>query len=91
MESKLTSRARLRPSNSNLRRETSFSFLTDGVTEAMRGRAIFDIAGVRAVLEKAGGKTAEQVMTEMFTELEGFEVTDDATVLLIRQLEVEID
>lgn len=62
--------------------------LTDGITEATRGGAIFDTAGVRAILDKARGKTAGQVMEEMFTELKTFEVTDDATLLVIRQLDI---
>jgi serine phosphatase RsbU (regulator of sigma subunit) len=59
---------------------------TDGITEAMRDGAMFDVAGVRRVLDRAKGKTAQQVLSEIFAELKGFELVDDATVLAIRQL-----
>jgi serine phosphatase RsbU (regulator of sigma subunit) len=61
---------------------------TDGITEAMCGGALFDNAGLRRVLSGARGKTAKQILDDTFRALEGFEVSDDATLLVVRQLEV---
>jgi sigma-B regulation protein RsbU (phosphoserine phosphatase) len=60
---------------------------TDGVTEAMRDGALFDTAGVRGVLAAAKEKSANQVLAELLHALEGFELNDDATLVVIRQLE----
>ena len=59
---------------------------TDGITEATREGALFDNAGVSRVLARAGGKSARQVLDEVFGELSGYEVNDDATLLVVRQL-----
>jgi serine phosphatase RsbU (regulator of sigma subunit) len=59
---------------------------TDGITEATRDGALFDNAGVGRVLARAGGKSARQVLDEVFAELSGYEVNDDATLLVLRQL-----
>lgn len=59
---------------------------TDGITEASRDGSLFDVGGVRGVLGKARGKSAQQVLSELFTALQDFKMTDDATVLVIRQL-----
>ncbi|HTQ07732.1 MAG TPA: DAHL domain-containing protein [Polyangiaceae bacterium] len=60
---------------------------TDGVTEAVRDGAMFDTSGMRRALAGAKGKTARQVLDALLHALEGFELTDDATLLVIRQLE----
>jgi serine phosphatase RsbU (regulator of sigma subunit) len=60
---------------------------TDGVTEAMRDGAMFDTSGMRRALAGAKGKTARQVLDDLHRALDGFELTDDATLLVIRQLE----
>ncbi len=60
---------------------------TDGVTEAVRDGAMFDTSGMRSALAAAKGKTARQVLDDLLHALEGFEMTDDATLLVIRQLE----
>jgi serine phosphatase RsbU (regulator of sigma subunit) len=60
---------------------------TDGVTEAQRNGALFDTSGLRAVVERARGKTSRQILDDLLHELEGFELADDATLLVIRQLE----
>jgi serine phosphatase RsbU (regulator of sigma subunit) len=59
---------------------------TDGIIEAMRDGSLFDVGGVRDVLAKARGKSAQQVLSELFTALRDFKLNDDATVLVIRQL-----
>jgi serine phosphatase RsbU (regulator of sigma subunit) len=60
---------------------------TDGVTEAMRDGRMFDTQGLRQTLAAAKGKTAQQVLDDLLRALEGFELRDDATLLVIQQLE----
>jgi serine phosphatase RsbU (regulator of sigma subunit) len=60
---------------------------TDGITEATRAGRLFDGAGLVDVLSRASGKTAAALLDELFAALDGFQVTDDATVLVVRQLE----
>jgi serine phosphatase RsbU (regulator of sigma subunit) len=60
--------------------------LTDGVTEAVRDGAMFDIHGVRRAIASAKGKTARQVLDGLLQALEGYEIADDATLLVIRQI-----
>jgi serine phosphatase RsbU (regulator of sigma subunit) len=59
---------------------------TDGIIEASRDGSLFDVGGVRDVLGRARGKSAQQVLSELFTALRDFKLNDDATVLVIRQL-----
>jgi serine phosphatase RsbU (regulator of sigma subunit) len=59
---------------------------TDGVTEAVRDGAMFEPSGMRRSLASAKGKTARQVLDDVLRALEGFELRDDATLLVIRQL-----
>ena len=59
---------------------------TDGIIEASRDGSLFDVGGVRDVLAKARGKSAQEVLSELFTALRDFKLNDDATVLVIRQL-----
>jgi serine phosphatase RsbU (regulator of sigma subunit) len=58
---------------------------TDGVTEATREGVMFDTAGLRRVLLEAGPRSAADVVVEVFRELEGFDVNDDATVVVVKQ------
>ena len=60
---------------------------TDGVTEAMRDGVQFDTSGMRRVLAAAKDKTASEVLGELLRALDGFELNDDATLVVIRQLE----
>ncbi|HEY3500284.1 MAG TPA: DAHL domain-containing protein [Polyangiaceae bacterium] len=60
---------------------------TDGVTEAMRDGALFDCDGMRRVLKAAKGKSARQILDGVLGALEGFELKDDATLLIVRQVE----
>jgi serine phosphatase RsbU (regulator of sigma subunit) len=60
---------------------------TDGITEAMQDGALFDIGGLRRVLGRSRGRTAQEIVEETFRALEGFVVSDDATLLVIRQLD----
>jgi sigma-B regulation protein RsbU (phosphoserine phosphatase) len=60
---------------------------TDGITEAMRDGKLFDNAGLKAVLGRAAGKSAAQVLDELFAAIEGYQVADDATVLVLKELE----
>jgi serine phosphatase RsbU (regulator of sigma subunit) len=59
---------------------------TDGITEATCEGIMFDMVGVRRVLDRASGKTAGEVLSDLLRELEGYELRDDATALVIRQL-----
>ncbi len=60
--------------------------LTDGITEATRNGALFDTDGVRRVMEGARGKSAGDILAQLFSELADFEIKDDASVLVLRQL-----
>jgi serine phosphatase RsbU (regulator of sigma subunit) len=60
---------------------------TDGVTEAVRDGRMFDTSGMRLTLGTAKGKTAKQVLDDLLRALDGFELRDDATLLVIRQLD----
>jgi serine phosphatase RsbU (regulator of sigma subunit) len=60
---------------------------TDGVTEAVRDGALFDTTGMRRTLTTAKDKTAREVLDDLLRALDGFELTDDATLVVIRQLE----
>jgi serine phosphatase RsbU (regulator of sigma subunit) len=60
---------------------------TDGVTEGARAGKLFDIQGVCDVVADARTKTAQEVLDDLFTKLQGYEVKDDATAIVIRQLE----
>jgi serine phosphatase RsbU (regulator of sigma subunit) len=60
---------------------------TDGVTEAMRDGTPFDTAGMRRVLAGAKDKTASAVLDELLQALDGFDLHDDATLVVVRQLE----
>jgi serine phosphatase RsbU (regulator of sigma subunit) len=57
---------------------------TDGVTEAMRRGVMFDTSGLRGVLGAASGKSPGQVVVDVFTRLNEFEVADDATVVVLK-------
>jgi serine phosphatase RsbU (regulator of sigma subunit) len=61
---------------------------TDGITEATKNGALFDMVGIRRVLDRARGKSAEQVLDDLFKELDGYELSDDATALVLRQLAI---
>lgn len=60
---------------------------TDGVTEARRDDTFFDTRGLRTVVERARGKSAADILGELERSLDGFEVADDATLLVIRRLD----
>jgi serine phosphatase RsbU (regulator of sigma subunit) len=60
--------------------------LTDGITEAVGNGKMFDTSGVRRVLDQAHGMTAQQILNALFASLADFDLKDDATVLVIRQL-----
>jgi serine phosphatase RsbU (regulator of sigma subunit) len=60
---------------------------TDGVTEATRDGALFDVAGLRAVLSRSRGKTSKEIVDDTFRAIDGFKVSDDATLLVVRQLD----
>jgi serine phosphatase RsbU (regulator of sigma subunit) len=60
---------------------------TDGITEATRDGVMFDTDGLRRVLSKSVGKTAKQILDDTFRALDGFKVSDDATLVVIRQLD----
>jgi hypothetical protein len=44
---------------------------------------------MRRALGDAKGKTARQVLDDLLRALDGFELKDDATLLVIRQLELD--
>lgn len=60
---------------------------TDGVTEARRDGTMFDTHGVRRTLSRAKGQSAQQVLDAVLGALNGFELSDDVTLLVVRQLE----
>jgi len=59
---------------------------TDGITEAVRDGALFDTEGMRKVLGDAKGKTATEIRDGVLGALTPFELRDDATLLVIRNL-----
>jgi serine phosphatase RsbU (regulator of sigma subunit) len=59
---------------------------TDGITEAARDGVLFDTGGLRRALSASRGKTAKQILDHTFGALDGFQVSDDATLIVIRQL-----
>ena len=59
---------------------------TDGVTEATRDGLLLDTDGLRRVLRRTGKESAGRVVSEIFGELEGYEVADDATVVVLKEL-----
>jgi serine phosphatase RsbU (regulator of sigma subunit) len=59
---------------------------TDGITEAMRDGALFDTGGLRHVLGLSRGKTSRQIVEDTFRALDGFTLSDDATLIVVRQL-----
>jgi serine phosphatase RsbU (regulator of sigma subunit) len=59
---------------------------TDGVTEATRDGVMFEREGIMRILQAANGKTAAQVVDETFAELLTYDVKDDATVVVLKQL-----
>ena len=63
---------------------------TDGITEATREGALFDNAGLRRVLGSSRGKTAAQILGDTFRALEGFDLADDATLVVIRQVDAPV-
>jgi len=79
--------AQLRTKSLTLETGDVLVLYTDGITEATRAGALFDGAGLIDVLSRASGKTAAALLDELFAALDGFQVTDDATVLVVRQLE----
>ncbi|HEY2409294.1 MAG TPA: DAHL domain-containing protein [Polyangiaceae bacterium] len=60
---------------------------TDGITEATRDGKLFDNAGLQAVLSRASGKSANQVLSELFAALDGYQLADDATLLVLKELQ----
>jgi serine phosphatase RsbU (regulator of sigma subunit) len=59
---------------------------TDGIIEAAKNGELFDTAGLREVLGHAQGKSAKQVMDDVFAALDGYVLADDATLVVVRQL-----
>jgi serine phosphatase RsbU (regulator of sigma subunit) len=60
---------------------------TDGITEATRDGALFDVAGLRAVVSLSRGKTSKEIVDDTFRAIDGFKISDDATLLVVRQLD----
>jgi serine phosphatase RsbU (regulator of sigma subunit) len=59
---------------------------TDGIIEAAKNGQLFDTAGLREVIGHAQGKSAKQVMDDVFAALDGYVLADDATLVVVRQL-----
>jgi len=59
---------------------------TDGITESVQHGAMFDTEGMRKVLGGAKGKTAAEIRDGVLGALASFELRDDATLLVIRNL-----
>jgi serine phosphatase RsbU (regulator of sigma subunit) len=63
---------------------------TDGITEAMRDGALFDVQGMMTALSDVKGKTARDVLDGVLKALEPFELHDDATLMIVRQLGADV-
>ncbi len=50
------------------------------------GPPLFDNEGLRRVLANAHGRTARPILEDTFRALEMYELSDDATLLVVRQL-----
>lgn len=59
---------------------------TDGVIEAARDGAMFDVHGMRRALATARGETAREILDELLSALDGYASHDDATPLVVRQI-----
>jgi serine phosphatase RsbU (regulator of sigma subunit) len=60
---------------------------TDGITEATRGGSLFDVEGLRKVISLSKGKTSKEILDDAFRAIDDFKISDDATLLVIRQLD----
>ncbi len=60
---------------------------TDGITEATRDGALFDVDGLRKLVSLSRGKTSKEVVDDTFRAIDGFTISDDATLLVVRQLD----
>jgi serine phosphatase RsbU (regulator of sigma subunit) len=60
---------------------------TDGITEATRDGALFDVEGLRHVVSLSRGKTSKEILDDTFRAIDGFEISDDATLIVVRQLD----
>ena len=60
---------------------------TDGVTEARRNGELLDNDGLARIFEKIATRPVDQIVAEIMRELERFDVDDDISLLVIRQLE----
>jgi hypothetical protein len=59
---------------------------TDGITEAKMGDDLLENDGLVALLEKSKGKTAEDILEGILEAIERYEITDDVSLIVIRQV-----
>ena len=59
---------------------------TDGITEAKHNEELLNNAGLIALLEQSDGKTAEDILEDILQPMECYEIDDDVSVIVIRQV-----
>lgn len=59
---------------------------TDGITEAKQGTTLLENDGLVQLIEQSTGKTAEDILESILEPMECYEVDDDISVVVIRQI-----
>ena len=59
---------------------------TDGITEAERNQELLNNEGLIALLEASQGKTAEDILEDILQPMESYEIDDDVSLVVIRQV-----
>jgi serine phosphatase RsbU (regulator of sigma subunit) len=59
---------------------------TDGITEARKGTALLENDGLVDLIEQSKGKTAEDILESILQPMESYEIDDDVSVVVIRQI-----
>jgi serine phosphatase RsbU (regulator of sigma subunit) len=59
---------------------------TDGITEAQKDNTLLENDGLAALLENSKGKTAEDILESILQPMETYEIDDDVSVVVIRQV-----
>ena len=59
---------------------------TDGITEAERNKELLNNEGLVALLEASQGKTAEDILEDILQPMESYEIDDDVSLVVIRQV-----
>jgi serine phosphatase RsbU (regulator of sigma subunit) len=59
---------------------------TDGITEAKKDDTLLENDGLVRLLEQSKGKTAEDILESILQPMEAYEIDDDVSVVVIRQI-----